>query len=183
MSRIQSAIGRLRKSGEAVPLMASLYPLSNPIIGAGACDGELDELSGRFREGIPSDYREFLGSCRAISAMDVFSGYAFYSPLSLVSHDQSVPRRIHVVGERGLVEVSVLAVAGDGGGNQFLLGMSGELRGRVWKWSHEDPVRFDGVANAGLNAVASNFTEFLERVADDWEHFVSATKGWKSLSG
>jgi hypothetical protein len=85
--------------------------------------------------------------------------------------------------EPRLEEVFVLAVAGDGGGNQFLKAVGSEAAGQVWKWNHERPVRFDGVAREGLTVVAGSFTAFLERVAEDWEHFVHNDRAWSYISG
>jgi hypothetical protein len=45
------------------------------------------------------------------------------------------------------------------------------------------PARVDHVATEGLDLVATEFFEFLERVATDWEHFVADDRSWSYLSG
>jgi hypothetical protein len=180
MSRVADALDRLRTVGAMVPRVASPYPLEPPTFGPGCCAGELDEL----QEGspLPPDYVEFLSLCRRIVASDVFNGYYFYSPLSSPG-DSSIPRRLLVGAEPRLQEVLVRVVAGDGGGNQFLMGVGAVSAGHVWKWNHELPARVDGVAREGLTEIATSFSAFLERVADDWEHFVRDDRGWPYISG
>jgi len=180
MSRVSDALGRLRLAGAALPDMPSVYPLQAPAFGPGCCQGELDELQERGP--LPADYVEFLTLCRRIVASDVFNGYYVYSPLCRPA-DSAIPRRLLVGVEPTLQEVTVAVVAGDGGGNQFVMAVGGEAAGRIWKWNHEYPPRFDGVAREGLTEIAASFSGFLERVADDWEHFVADDRGWAYISG
>ena len=42
----------------------------------------------------------------------------------------------------------------------------------------EHPPRFDGVVCEGLLLLSRSFEGFLERIADDWEHFVSQDMEW-----
>ncbi|MFO0696685.1 MAG: hypothetical protein U0230_24155 [Polyangiales bacterium] len=183
MSRVESVLQRLRAAGGLVSGTKSLHPLRDAVFGPGCCAGELTEFASWWRGGLPGDYEELLSLCRSVSAPDVHNGYFIYSPLAVARQDASIPRRLHVVIGEALEEVGVTAFAGDGAGNQFLLGMGGVGRGMVWKWSHERPVRFDGVATEGLTLEASSFVEFLERIAEDWEHFVRGDHDWVYLSG
>jgi hypothetical protein len=59
---------------------------------------------------------------------------------------------------------------------------SAVARGQIWKWSHEAEVRFDGMAKEGLTLLALDFSGFLDRMAQDWEHF-AGDHDWKYLSG
>jgi len=72
-----------------------------------------------------------------------------------------------------LNRLRVLPIGADGGGNLFLMDRASNALGAVWKWDHEFQPRFDGVAREGLSYVAGSFVEFLERVAEDWEHFLA----------
>ncbi|MFO0551529.1 MAG: SMI1/KNR4 family protein [Polyangiaceae bacterium] len=177
MSAISTTVDRLRRAGAQLADMGD-----PPRFGPGCCNGELDELGAWYR-GLPADYREFLSLTRSVHAADVFNGYFFYSPLQVARRDDSLPRVLQLAVSGPIEEVPVVAVAGDGGGNQFVLGMAGQRRGWVWKWCHEYPVRFDGVANMGLTQVASTFAAFVERVAEDWEHFARDDQTWAYLSG
>jgi hypothetical protein len=180
MSRISDALDRLRKAGSAVPMLAHVYSVEPPKFGPACCAGELDELQEHVP--LPPDYVEFLSLCRRIVASDVLNGYYLYSPLGRPA-DSSIPRRLLVGAEPLLREVAVMAVAGDGGGNQFLMGVGSVAAGHVWKWNHEHPVRSDGVAREGLTEVADTFTGFLERMAGDWEHYVRDDRDWPYISG
>jgi hypothetical protein len=183
MSRVSDALERLRTAGSRVSRADSDAALEGPKFGPGCCAGELDELDAWWADGLPDDYREFLQLCRSVAAPDVGSGYFLYSPLLLLCRDYTIPKLVHVTLPTTLQEVFVAAIGGDGGGNQFLLGMSAAGRGRVWKWSHDYPVRFDGMAKDGLTSLAESFSRFLERVGDDWEHFLAGDRSWSYMSG
>lgn len=182
MSRIEAAIARLREAARRVPLLESPYPLHGPHLGPACCEAEIEELEQVVRGSLPSEYREYLATCRRIDAEDVFCGYFLFSPLRIVGGDGSRPR-FHVKLRGQLDEVWVVPVGGDGGGNLFVMGTTENASGVVWKWNHEHPVRFDGMAQEGLMQVASSFAEFLERLATDWEHFVGGDRGWAYLAG
>jgi hypothetical protein len=180
MSRVSDALDRLREAGAALSRLASVTPLKAPTFGPGCSTGELDELQERGP--LPGDYVEFLSLCRRIVASDVFNGYYLYSPLGRPS-DTAIPRRLLIGAEPTLQEVAVSAVGGDGGGNLFLMGVGPIAAGRVWKWNHEHPARSDGVTREGLTEVADSFATFLQRVAEDWEHFARGDRDWPYISG
>jgi len=183
MSRVRDALDRMLRTAGRVADQRAVYPLEAPTFGPGCCAGELDELQQAFHAALPPDYLEFLSLCRRIVASDVFNGYYLYSPFGLSRADSSIPRRLHVGTEPRLQEVPVVAIGGDGGGNQFLLGFGEVSSGHVWKWNHEHPVRSSGVVRQGVTEIAGSFSEFLERVADDWEHFEQNDRSWVYLSG
>jgi hypothetical protein len=181
VSRIESALDRLRDAAERIQGLDSPYPLHKPSFGPGCCAPEVDELLGD-RAARLSEYAEYLRLCRRVDGADVFNGYFLFSPL-LVVRQTEAPRRLHVGHGADLSEVEVLTVGGDGGGNLFLMSTSPDAPGAVWKWDHEAEVRFDGVAKDGLTRVADSFGGFLERVATDWEHFVARDRTWNYISG
>jgi hypothetical protein len=182
VSRILAVLQRLRDCAARVPDLESPYPLHSPAFGPPCCDAEIDELLGSAASRV-SEYVEFLRLCRRIDASDVFNGYFLYSPVAIAASDGSIPRILQVDLGRGLDEVFVLRIGGDGGGNQFVMGTGKNAPGTVWKWNHEHPVRFDGMAKEGLSQVATSFSAFLERMAEDWEHFVDRDRSWTYLSG
>lgn len=179
---LEATLERLRRAGDRIPSLESPYALLAPTFGPPCCAAEVAELDDLFQGALPSDYLKFLALCRGIVAMDVFNGYQVYSPLRRPS-SLGIPSFLHVVMDGGLQEVRVTAVAGDGGGNQFLMGTSDMGRGHIWKWNHEHPPRFDGMAREGLSLVAPTFAAFLTRIADDWEHFVENDRKWHYLAG
>ena len=185
MSRIRQALDRLRTAAERVPLLDSVCPLSAPRFGPGCCDGELSELDGGFKPGLPADYLEYLSLCRRIDAADVFNGYFIDSPLTIArpQRQDGVPRFLHVGGGATMQEIFVISMGSDGGGNLFFMGTSAVGQGQIWKWNHETEVRFDGMAKDGLTLLAPDFSGFLERMAEDWEHFVAGDHDWEYFSG
>jgi hypothetical protein len=183
MNQVRLALDRLRRAALAIPGMSSPYPLLEPRFGPGCCDGELEELRQGFRgpRALPEDYVEYLSLCRRIDAADVFNGYFLFSPLRLCG--SAGPSSVQVPDLGIYDEVFVLSVGGDGGGNLFVMGTSPSALGFIWKWNHECPPRFDGVALKGVTLVARGFTEFLDRIAEDWEHFAAGDKEWAYVSG
>ena len=182
MSYISEYLDRLRLASS---MMASnsTFPIAEPIIGPGCSSGEIEELQEISRNALPIDYLEFLSLCRRVVAQDVYNGYFIYSPISVGHFDSSIPRFLHVELNQEIQEVWVVCIAGDGGGNQFLMGTSNATNGYIWKWSHEFPPRFDGMASEGLKLVAKSFTQFLALVVDDWEHFAAHDNQWQYISG
>jgi len=181
LNQIERLLDRLKTLGAQVPGIESPYPLLEPTFQNGANPDEVAELGVG---SLPADYLEYLSRCRALSATDVFNAYFIFSPLQVARIASGVPHVLHVTGLDGLLtEVHVLPIGGDGGGNMFLLEKGVGTQGRVWKWSHEYPTRFDGVASEGLTFLAPSFTAFLERVAEDWQHFVALDRSWHYISG
>ncbi len=181
MSPVEAALHRMRAAAEQVAMVESPYPLSPPHFAAACSSAEVDELLGSAALRV-RPYVEFLNLCREVDAADVFNGYFLFSPLS-ASRQMHGPKRLHVGEEPNLVEVDVLAVGGDGGGNLFVMGISANLPGRVWKWNHEHAVREDGTAIDGFTDIADDFEGFLDRFALDWEHFVANDADWRYISG
>ena len=101
----------------------------------------------------------------------------------MASQDSSVPRLLHIEEGSVLQEIKIMAIGGDGASNQFLMSKSTSSIGHIWKWCHEYPVRFDGVANEGLTLISRSFSEFLTRVADDWQRFIANDGSWQYLAG
>ncbi len=180
MTRIEAAMARLRQCAERIGSLQAPYAREMPFFGPGCCEAEIAELLGN-RAPRLAEYGEYLRLCRRIDAADVFNGYSLFSPLLVVQQTEA-PRRLLVGREPQLLEVEVLAVGGDGGGNLFLMSTSSNQPGAVWKWDHESGARFDGVARDGLTEVAGDFAGFLERIATDWEHFAAGDDAWSYLA-
>lgn len=106
---------------------------------------------------IPADLSGFLSLCGEVSAPDVHNGYSLGGLACLTF---APPQGLNVPARR---------LGADGGGNVFLLPPHG-----VAKWLH---------GTGALEIVATSFTEFLERVALDWECFVAGASDHEYLSG
>jgi cell wall assembly regulator SMI1 len=115
---------------------------------------------------IPDDLRAFLSVTSQIVAMDIHNGYWIGGDVNLDPRtDVGWPDRL----QTPTGETRIIAVAADGGGNAFL--MSPEA-GTVWSWDHE---------TGQTEKVAESFTDFLARVADDWEHYAGNDHDWRYL--
>ena len=64
----------------------------------------------------------------------------------------------------GRLPAGMLSVAEDPFGNQLLVGLTGERRGRVYFWVHDLPPDVDETDPANLGAVADDFGSFLDRL-------------------
>jgi hypothetical protein len=112
---------------------------------------------------LPADFRVFLALTGAVVGMSVHNGYWIggVERLARCIEAEGFPRE--VAGEMAA------PIATDGGGNGFLLSASG----RVWRWDHETGV---------VSPVVASFTEFLARVAADWQAYVDDSPGWQFLA-
>jgi hypothetical protein len=177
---ISTTLDVLRALSVRISDLDSPYPLKPATFAEPASTERLASLE-KVTGPLPRDYREFLSACGGIIAMDFFNGYHVFDPGLVESHfDQDyLPRFIDTDG----ATTRVLSVAGDGGGNLFLLERDEPFR--VWKWNHElgaatAPTRHD---HRSLFLIAQTFSGFLERVAEDWTHFVKNDTKWTYISG
>jgi SMI1 / KNR4 family (SUKH-1) len=151
-----------------IPLIDSSSTLESPTFLAPASEESILGLEARLPAALSRDYRDFLRACSGFMAMDVFNGYQLFAPEMVVRMraDDGVPKTALIDGAAH----PCVAVAGDGGGNLFLLVLSS---GRVLKWLHE---------TGRTLPVADSFAGFLDRVALDWEHFIKGDD-WRYVSG
>lgn len=133
-----------------------------PQFGPSATLQSLDEFERIVGFALPGEFREFLLHTESIVAMSVHNGY-WLGDIELL---------IKLVGQRSLPSVvdgePTIPIATDGGGNVFLLAAIG----CVWRWDHE---------TNRLDFVSESFSAFLERVAEDWDAYVSEKPGWHFL--
>jgi hypothetical protein len=95
MSRITDTVERLRALAAQIPTLESPYPLEAPEFGPGCHEAEVEELEGRTR--LPERYREFLLTCRRVTARDMWNGYFLFSPIGVATTE--APRRLIVGNE------------------------------------------------------------------------------------
>lgn len=180
MSTLSDVLEDLRKLGSEISDLEFAYPLEPATFNPPAAAGVVTALVGRAGHPLPEDYREFLLTCAGFRGMDFHNGYDVFGPelvLRLLDQDFQ-PQRVLV----DQLEQPVLAIAGNGGGNLFLLQLAAPWR--VWKWNHELPS--GAVADAScraLSEIAHGFTDFLRRIADDWRHFLADDPEWSYVAG
>ncbi len=70
--------------------------------------------------------------------------------------------------------IPVLPVAGDGGGNAFLLQL--RMPHVVLRWDHEIGETRDAVpaTHRCFQAISDGFVSLLERIREDWIHFLGS---------
>jgi hypothetical protein len=117
---------------------------------------DLERVAG-FR--LPDDFRVFLGETASVVGMSVHNGYWLGGVEQLIK-GSGLPRTVK--GE------NAIPVSTDGCGNAFLLAAGGG----IWRWDHETD---------RVEEVAESFGAFLERVAEDWDAYISAKPGWRFL--
>ena len=152
-----------------VPNIDSSYELEQPEFLAPAAEESIAALEALLPAALPPGYRACLRACGGFIAMDVWNGYQLFAPelVLRMRGEVAVPTAIPLDG----VAHPCIAVAGDGGGNLFLLTLPS---GPVFKWLHE---------TGRTVQVADSFGAFLDRVALDWEHFIEGDGDWRYLSG
>ena len=151
-----------------------------PRFGGRCLPEEIDELCALFKVQLPSDYREWLLSCRRLFAPDVRSGYFLFSPISILDTwtQSGTPKRILGDDPEVVGDVPTIPIGGDAHGNLFLLSVSEDLNGSVWKWDQGVPPQTDGSLTHGTTRVAASFSAFLERVVEDWTHHLDEDSEW-----
>jgi hypothetical protein len=163
MQSIDGSLSRLHE------LAGHFSSEERPEFHPGASPDAISALQAVVRSQLPEEFTYFLGQCDSIIAMDVWNGYWIGGVEGLL---RSIARKDFpsVVSESNN-PVAVFPAATDGGGNGFLLSSNGDA---IWKWNHE---------TGDTTLVASGFSSFLERIADDWKHYLSGDQAWRYLSG
>lgn len=123
---------------------------------------------------LPEDYREFL--------LRYGSDHAYFNQTVAISHPAhpdgffgidhflgAVPREnsycydllARYAEDRSILPDGVLTIADDGGGNFICLAVSGENRGRIYYWDHEEAEQGIVPTYQFLQPLADSFDEFL----------------------
>jgi SMI1 / KNR4 family (SUKH-1) len=154
---------------QRVPTVHSAYPLHAPTFDGPAEPAALAKLEAAAAAELPASYRDFLRECAGFTAMDVFNGYQLFTPDKILAlrRDYSIPSSVSMHDERQ----PYIPIGGDGGGNLFLMGLSS---GVICKWQHE---------TGASTPIAESFARFLDRIIEDWAHFIEADDEWPYLSG
>ena len=138
-----------------------------PRFAAPAASEAIHELERVAGTRLPGDLRAFLERLDEIVAMDIHNGYWLGGTGALTRSvlRNDFPKELKTGGSL----IQALPVATDGGGNAFLVASDG---GGVWRWDHE---------TRNTAQVATSFSKFLARVADDWEHAAADDPDWAFL--
>jgi hypothetical protein len=168
--RIDSALRDLRTLGAEIANQDFGYPVEAATFDSGADASRSGAVAALVEAPLPSDYIYFLSQCAGVMGMDFHNGYVLHTPEEVVRRlsEGGLPRQVTTADGA----VPVIPVASDGGGNVFLLQV-GPPYG-VLRWDHETGGGGDAPASAhdGIQPVADSFASFLERIRDDWRHFL-----------
>jgi hypothetical protein len=173
-STIAPTLARLKYAGAEFASLDWGYPVGTPRFDAPIAAAELAELDAQVVNALPNDLVEFYKLCGGITAMDIHNGYAVLPLEQAVQIRRDGPTHVIADGTRH----AFIPVAADGGGNLFLLQLASPFC--VWRSNHER-VTGPEVDESAVRQVAVGFSEFLARVAEDWEHFVDGDQDWNFL--
>jgi hypothetical protein len=168
-ARIDAVLRDLKTLGAAIADADFGYQVEAATFQSGTSASRLEAISAMVVEPLPDDYRYFLAQCAGFSGMDFHNGYVVHTPEEVVRvlGQGGAPKNVKTAD----VAIPVLPVASDGGGNVFLLQLRPPCA--VLRWDHE--LGGEDAVSAGdpsLRAVADSFASFLERIRDDWRHFL-----------
>lgn len=158
---IEGVVQRLVDLGHRYP------PDVAPLFEGPAAPGELTDLEKALGEAIPAAFLRLLQTTRAIVAMDIHNGCWIGGPVQLARSIRrgDFPGSLRAEGR----DERALPIATDGGGNAFLLVIR---LGSVWRWDR---------GTGAVAYVSPDLTEFLARVAADWQHELEGDATWSYL--
>ncbi|HEY1066768.1 MAG TPA: SMI1/KNR4 family protein [Pirellulales bacterium] len=151
------ALDRLKALALAVPRPGCEWE-DRPRFAPPASEEAIASLGREAGFSLPQDFAAFLREHSAVVAMSIHNGY-WLGGLSASSRETSM---------RSVFGRPAIVAATDGGGNPFLL----TADGRIWRCDRE---------TRAMREVASSFTAFLDRVADDWEAYATDAPEWQYL--
>lgn len=170
VARIEEALRDLRALGAEIASLDFGDPVEQATFERGAAACRMESIVALVAEPLPGDYACFLSRCAGFVGMDFHNGYVMHTPEEVVRHvhGAGAPKRVTAAGDT----IPVLPVAADGGGNQFLLRLRAPHT--VLRWDHETGEAHDTLPadHGSLQPVAADFVSLLERIRDDWRHFL-----------
>lgn len=159
---IEACYARLRRLSLALPRFGCAWE-DRPTFDSPATLQSIIDIEQYAGFSLPADFRTFLSLTNSVVAMSVQNGY-WLGGVDQLTHSMmrdDFPRSVD--GE------PVVPIGTTGCGDAFLLGRTGS----VWQWLHE---------TNNLKKVAESFKLFLERIADDWDAYVSNRPNWHFLA-
>ena len=180
-ARIDRVLLDLRTLGAEIASHDFGYPVEEATFETGAAAFHIASVAALVEEPLPFDYQYFLSQCGGFAGMDFHNGYVVHRPDEVVRlfREAGAPQRVITANDA----VPVLPVAGDGGGNVFLL----QLRTPhiVLRWDHEIGESGDALpaAHPGFREISRGFVSLLERIREDWRHFLgSDPESWTYIA-
>ena len=167
-SRVDRVLRDLRSLGSEIANCDVGYPVEEASFENGAAVSRIEAIAAMVGGPLPDDYRYFLSRCAGFVAMDFHNGYVLHTPEEVVGlfRQGGTPQRLTT--EVGAIPVA--PIAADGGGNVFFLQLSPPHA--ILRWDHEMGETAGSVPDTHLQPIAGSFVSFLERIREDWRHFL-----------
>ena len=170
IARIDQVLLDLRALGADIANHDFGYPVEEATFERGATTSRIEAIAALIPDPLPADYEYFLSQCAGFVGMDFHNGYQVHTPEQVVRlhRESGAPKRVEIAG--GVLPV--LPVAGDGGGNVFLL--QSRMPYTVLRWDHEVGNTRDEVlaTHHGFRPICDGFVTLLERIRADWSQFL-----------
>jgi hypothetical protein len=160
LPRVDRVLDDLRSLGAEIIDFDFGYPVEEATFEQGATESRIEAIAAVIGKPLPSDYAYFLSRCAGFTGMDFQNGYVVHRPEEVIrlSADGG-PAATPKWGDRAIPHIQVAA---DGGGNLFLLQVGPPHA--VLRRDHESGV---------TEPISDSFVSFLERIREDWKHFLS----------
>ena len=149
---------------------------------APAPEDEVDKLEQRIGHPLPDDYRKFLIACNG----GFVGGSLWYKGVD-PEGDEIEAGLHHIAGFReepylsingaidnlgGRIPSDLLYIHDDPFGNAILIGLTGDQKGRIYFWDHEeeawdDDLDFGDDDSDGLLLLANSFTEYVAGLTEN----------------
>jgi hypothetical protein len=175
IARIDQVLLELRALGAEITNHDFGYPVEEATFEPGATRSRIETVAALDSEPLPADYGYFLSQCAGFVGMDFHNGYVMHTPEEVVrlNRQAGAPKRVATADG----PIPVLAVAGDGGGNVFLLQL--RVPYTVLRWDHETGEARDALPSThpSLQPICDGFASLLERIREDWRHFLGSEPG------
>ena len=181
VARIERALRDLRALGAGIATGDPGDPVEPASFESGAAASRIASIAALVGTPLPDDYAYFLSRCAGFVGMDFHNGYAMLTPEEVVRHLRGAGAPGYVAAADGTIPL--LPVAADGGGNLFLLRLRAPHA--VLRWDHEVGEARDILPadHASLRPASADFVSLLERIRDDWSHFLGPDPAsWRYLT-
>ena len=169
-ARIDSVLRDLQSFGAEIANRDFGYSVEEATFERGASVSRIAAIAAIIAQPLPIDYSHFLTKCAGFVGMDFHNGYVIHTPEEVVRlfRQGGTPKRLTTAD----AAIPVLPVAGDGGGNVFLLQLAPPHF--VLRWDHEigDIGEEVPATHHCFRPISDSFVSFLERIREDWSHFL-----------
>lgn len=168
--------------------LGGLEPVGGGVQFVPVSEEELQSLERQIGTSFPEPYRQFVGTYGAsrfghsvgFSITSPPSGTAgaprrgvlsgFYGAMNSLNNTLSLAWAIKTFRDR--MPESVVPIGAEGGGDQLVLGVAADERGRIYYWDHENEWDEEDFIEDGLPVPPNLKFQNLHHIADSFEEFL-----------